>query len=98
MFNFGVLKPKKLQNMFTEQDLKQIAAHGLTVEAVERHEFAERTAGVDHESLPETHAVVAYGGGAQCSDVVDEGIGADVVDASFARVFLHLDAYVEVVH
>ena len=36
MFNFGVLKPKKLQNMFTEQDLKQIAAHGLSVEAVER--------------------------------------------------------------
>jgi hypothetical protein len=36
MFNFGVLKPKIYKNMFTEQDLKQIAAHGLTVEAVER--------------------------------------------------------------
>ena len=36
MFNFGVPKPKIYKNMFTEQDLKQIAAHGLTVEAVER--------------------------------------------------------------
>ncbi len=36
MFNFGVQKPKIYKNMFTEQDLKQIAAHGLTLEAVER--------------------------------------------------------------
>ena len=36
MFNFGVPKPKIYKNMFTEQDLKQIAAHGLTLEAVER--------------------------------------------------------------
>ena len=36
MFNFEYRNLKKLQNMFTEQDLKQIAAHGLTVEAVER--------------------------------------------------------------
>ena len=37
LFNFGVSKPKTInESMFTEKDLQQIVAHGLTVEAVER--------------------------------------------------------------